>query len=268
MTYNSLGISHEASSRNVNLTGFKNSSWIENPPWISGIVAAAGRGTRMGGALSKQRLELRGKAVLAHTLEKLCASGILSECIVVVPQGEIEIYKNLSAGIDTSCGCILRFTEGGADRNASVRLGLEALNEACTCVLIHDGARPFVPVECIVSVVKKALETGAAVVAVPVKDTIKIVGPEGVIESTPDRSRLYHIQTPQVFRRDWIEEAHKAALAQGWESTDDSGLVERLGYSVHIVPGSYYNLKLTTPEDLVLANNLLEAVMKPSADTL
>jgi 2-C-methyl-D-erythritol 4-phosphate cytidylyltransferase len=268
MTHNNSGIIREAASRNINLTGLKNSPWFENPPWISGIVAAAGMGRRMGGAVSKQRLELKGKAVLLHTLEKLCAAGVLSECIVVVPQGEIEVYQSLASELDASWGCILRFTEGGADRNASVRQGLEALNEACTYVLIHDGARPFVPVACVVSAVKKALETGAAVVAVPVKDTIKIVGPEGVIESTPDRSRLYQIQTPQVFRRDWIEEAHKAALVQGRVSTDDSALVECLGYSVHIVPGSYYNLKLTTPEDLVLANNLLEADMQPSADTL
>lgn len=234
-------------------------------PWVSGIVAAAGMGTRMGPLVNKQRVELGGKAILAHTIEKLCDTGLLSECIVVVPSGETESFKRLVNGHIKDCDLALKFVEGGKDRADSIRNGLEALDDSCEFVLIHDGVRPFVTVSCVAAAIEKAIEAGACVVAVPVKDTIKIVDSEGVIESTPDRNKLYHIQTPQVFRRDWIETAYKTGLETGAEATDDSGLVERLGHAVHIVKGSYYNLKITTPEDLVFANNILENEQKKSA---
>ena len=224
------------------------------------IVAAAGMGTRMGGSVSKQRMLIFGKSVLTHAVERLCASGLFYECVVVVPEGELQLYQSLLAESEGCQSLSLRCVEGGRERMTSIRKGLSQLSEEIGLVLIHDGARPFVSLETLQAAVWKAEETGAAVAAVPAKDTIKVVSPEGIVVSTPDRSRLYQIQTPQVFRIDWLTEAHRLALNEGWAATDDSALIERLGHPVHLVKGSYFNIKITTPEDLVFAEGILAAL--------
>lgn len=224
------------------------------------IVAAAGMGTRMGGGISKQRMLLGGKTILAHAVERLCASGVISECIVVVPAGELGLYKSLVEELWNKDDIPIRCVEGGTDRMGSIRKGLEQISKEVGLVLIHDGARPFVSLETIHACVGKALETGAAVAAVPAKDTIKVASADGVVESTPDRSRLFLVQTPQVFRRDWLEQAHRLAAENGWDATDDSALIERLGHRVYLVKGSYFNLKITTPEDMVMAEGILAAI--------
>lgn len=226
----------------------------------SAIVAAAGMGTRMGKGVSKQRMALGGKAVLAHAIERICASGVIAECIVVVPPGELSIYKELVMEVRNEGQIPLRCVEGGSDRMTSIRNGLAEISETARLVLIHDGARPFVSLDTILRCVEKASDVGAAVAAVAAKDTIKVAGADGIVESTPDRSRLFQVQTPQVFRRDWLVEAHLAAAQNGWSATDDSALIERLGHKVHLVKGSYFNLKITTPEDMVMAESILKAL--------
>jgi 2-C-methyl-D-erythritol 4-phosphate cytidylyltransferase len=232
---------------------------------VAAIIAAAGMGTRMGTGVSKQRMALGGKAVLAHAIERLCASGVIAECIVVVPPGETALYEALVQNVHNSARIPICCVEGGSDRMASIRNGLAQVSSTATFVLIHDGARPFVSLDTILNCVEKAADTGAAVAAVPAKDTIKVAGEDGVVESTPDRSRLFQVQTPQVFRRDWLEEAHLAALQNGWSATDDSALIERLGHKVYLVRGSYFNLKITTPEDLVMAESILKALSKKAS---
>lgn len=217
-------------------------------------------GTRMGAGVSKQRMLLGGKTILAHAVERLCASGVISECVVVVPAGELALYQDLVRRLCNEEDVPIQCVEGGVNRMASIRRGLEKLSEEAALVLIHDGARPFVSLETIHACVAKASETGAAVAAVAAKDTIKVASADGVVESTPDRSRLFLVQTPQVFRRDWLEQAHRLAEENGWDATDDSALIERLGHRVHLVKGSYFNLKITTPEDMVMAEAILAAI--------
>lgn len=224
------------------------------------IVAAAGMGTRMGAGISKQRMLLGGKTILAHVVERLCASEMISECIVVVPAGELALYQDLIRQLRNEEAVPIQCVEGGENRMASIRRGLERLSEDVALVLIHDGARPFVSLDTIQACVVKAAETGAAVAAVPAKDTIKVAASDGVVESTPDRSRLFLVQTPQVFRRDWLEQAHRLAEENGWDATDDSALIERLGHRVYLVKGGYFNLKITTPEDMVMAEAILAAI--------
>ena len=148
---------------------------------------------------------------------------------------------------------------GGKERQDSVRAGIEALDGDAELVIIHDAVRPFITAGLIENCIRAAEEEGAATVGVPVKDTVKEVGPDGRILRTCDRSLLWLTQTPQVFRRDIIENAHRAAVRDGFRGTDDTSLVERLGISVRMIRGDYENIKITTPEDLILAEALLAA---------
>jgi 2-C-methyl-D-erythritol 4-phosphate cytidylyltransferase len=150
-----------------------------------------------------------------------------------------------------------RVLPGGADRQASVRAGLSGAPVNSDLILIHDGARPLVTADVIRAAVRTAAAEGAAVVAVPVTDTIKIVDGGLRIIETPPRGRLWAAQTPQVFRVAWLREAHARALSDGFRGTDDSVLVERLGHPVRLVPGAPENLKITTPADLARAEQIL-----------
>jgi 2-C-methyl-D-erythritol 4-phosphate cytidylyltransferase len=155
---------------------------------------------------------------------------------------------------------VLRVLTGGQERQDSVKQGLDALSPGTEWVLVHDGVRPFVAPEQVVSCWHKALEQEAAVLAVPVKDTIKIVDIAGEIQSTPDRKSLWAIQTPQAFRVSLLQEAHDQAQREGFLGTDDAMLVERMGKPVHVVEGDYYNIKITTPEDLPWAEWILQNI--------
>ena len=147
--------------------------------------------------------------------------------------------------------------EGGARRQDSVRCGLAALDAACDIVVIHDAARPLVNVETIAGSIRTAAETGAALVATPARDTLKRVGPDATVSATLSRQDVWLAQTPQTFQVDLIREAHRRAQEQGVTATDDAGLVERLGRPVRVVPGDALNFKITTQDDLILAEALL-----------
>ena len=224
---------------------------------VTAIVPAAGGGTRMAGALPKQYLPLAGIPLLARTLQALRASGRVDSLILVVPPGQearcrTEILEPFGLHADA-------VVPGGADRQASVFAGLSRIPEGTDLVLVHDGARPFITTEVIQAAVSAAAAVGAAAVAVPVTDTIKVAGPDGSVKETPERGRLWAAQTPQVFRPALLREAHRQALQDGFRSTDDSALVERLGHLVRLVPGAPENLKITTPADLALAEHVLRA---------
>ena len=148
---------------------------------------------------------------------------------------------------------------GGQTRQDSVYNGLQAISHDSDIVLIHDGARPFVTKEMIVRAVNEIKTCGAVIVAMPVKDTIKTVGEDGFVMNTLDRELLWQVQTPQIFKKDLIIEAHERAKRLSLQATDDSRLVERLGEKVKVIRGSYENIKITTPEDIKIAEEILRS---------
>ena len=222
---------------------------------VAAVVPAAGCGTRFGGSTPKQYLAVAGLPLLAWTLRALLDSTVVNSLTVVVAPGE-EV--RCAAEVLDPCGILVdRVVPGGADRQASVCAGVAAVAEPVDLILVHDGARPLITPALIRACVEAAAQDGAAVVAVPVSDTIKIAGADRMVVETPPRGRLWAAQTPQVFRTDWLREAHARALADGFRGTDDSVLVERLGYPVRLVPGAAANIKVTTPTDLSQAEHIL-----------
>ena len=216
------------------------------------VIVAAGRGTRMGTPESKQFLLLQDKPVLVHTLERFEQMEQCETIVLVTSAADVE---RCSSWVKLYGLTKVRdIVAGGKERQDSVYEGLLAVQKrGSEIVLIHDGVRPFVTSDDVLACCEKAVQHRAAVLAVPVKDTIKQANANGIIVATPDRSSLWAIQTPQAFRLEDVMKAHEAALEAGWLGTDDAMLVERAGIEVHIVEGSYTNVKLTTPEDLLWA---------------
>ncbi|MUT68162.1 2-C-methyl-D-erythritol 4-phosphate cytidylyltransferase [Paenibacillus sp. NEAU-GSW1] len=220
------------------------------------VVVAAGRGSRMGTAESKQYLPLCGKPILVHTLELFQAMDEIAEIVLVVGEGDVPRCNELVQ----EHGALHKVTAvvaGGSERQHSVYAGVKAISPDVAWVMVHDGVRPLVAAEAVRNCCAAAERTGAAVLAVPVKDTIKQVNESGVIVSTPDRRSLWAIQTPQAFRRELLAAAHERALAEGFLGTDDAMVVERTGAEVVIAEGDYTNIKITTPDDLPWAAFLM-----------
>ncbi|WP_213528384.1 2-C-methyl-D-erythritol 4-phosphate cytidylyltransferase [Paenibacillus sp. J31TS4] len=215
------------------------------------VVVAGGKGSRMGTSESKQYLPVAGIPILVRTLMRF-EEWDEADAIVLVT-GEADVPR-CRAYVETyGLTKVTAVVSGGAERQASVHEGIKALPDEVEWVLVHDAVRPFVTLRELSGCLRTARETGAAVLAVPVKDTIKIVGAEGRVEATPDRRSLWAVQTPQAFRRAELEAAHRAAEEEGFLGTDDAMLMERAGVPVHVAEGSYTNIKITTPEDLAWA---------------
>lgn len=224
---------------------------------MTAVVPAAGTGVRFGGVVPKQYLPMAGLPLLAWTLKALAASRQVDCTILAVAAGQedrcrAEILEPNGLHVD-------HVVPGGADRQASVYAGLSKAPIDTDLVLVHDGARPLITAEIIRAAVTAAGADGAAVVAIPVTDTIKAADAECRVAETLPRGRLWAAQTPQVFRAAWLREAHARALTDGFRGTDDSVLVERLGYQVRLVLGSSDNLKITTMADLAQAEQILRA---------
>ncbi len=213
----------------------------------------------MGAGINKQYLLLAGKPILAHTLQVFEDAPCVDDVYVIVPEAEIP-YCREEVVERYGLAKVRAIVAGGAERQHSVMNGLQALAGAGDddVVLIHDGVRPFVPERVLERSVEAAREHDGALVAVPAKDTIKVVV-GGVITATPPREELWLAQTPQAFRYPVIRAAHEVAAAERFLGTDDASLVERMGKEVHVVLGDYRNIKITTPEDLVLAEAFLRA---------
>ena len=209
------------------------------------ILLSGGSGLRMGTQSNKTLISLLGEPALCRALHTLRrhADGII---LVIRPQDEDETRTALNDAQLTVDGVAY----GGADRQESVRNGLSLLPEDCDIVLVHDGARPLVDDQTIENVLSSVRKYGSGVAATPVTDTIKRVGADDIVADTPPRGQLRAVQTPQGFSRALLCRAH-AEIAQ--RCTDDAALVEQLGVPVHLCPGSLRNLKLTTPEDIALA---------------
>ncbi|CAG7656783.1 2-C-methyl-D-erythritol 4-phosphate cytidylyltransferase [Paenibacillus allorhizosphaerae] len=222
------------------------------------VIVAAGKGSRMGTQESKQYLQIDDKPILVHTLLRFNRMDAVDEIVLVTGPDDVERCKGYAE--QYGLGKIKRIIPGGKERQDSVYQGLLTLTGYVEWVMVHDGVRPFAAEEHIMACLAKAKVTGAAVLAVPVKDTIKVVDRDGFIKATPDRSSLWAIQTPQAFRFSLLVEAHEQARRESFLGTDDAMLVERLGTKVAVVEADYYNIKITTPEDLPWAEWIIRQV--------
>lgn len=216
------------------------------------IVPAAGRGRRLGSAEDKVFVRLKGKPMLLHTLEALAGSTSIDKIIVVVSGRRLNECKSLIKHCRLKKVC--EVVRGGNERFNSVKNGLLKAGKA-DFILVHDGARPFITKDLLNKVVTAARTFGAAICATRVKQTIKVAGDDLFIRGTPGRKTLWEAQTPQVFKKELIMAAYRKSRDN--KATDDSSLVEKLGYRVKIVEGSTDNIKITTAEDLKLAHILL-----------
>ena len=216
------------------------------------VIVAAGKGTRMNLDISKQLVKIRGRPVIAWTLQAFEDCGAVDEVVLVANESEMALYRKEIIG-RYGFYKVKAIAAGGAERQDSVFNGLSELSAECGIVLIHDGARPFIDGRTIIESVDAAYEYGASCVAVPMKDTVKAADKEGFVAETLDRGILWSIQTPQAFRRDIISSAFARARNEGFKGTDDAVLAERLGCKPKLVMGSYENIKITTREDLLFA---------------
>ena len=217
------------------------------------IILSAGNSTRMG--KDKQRIVLLDKTVIEHSILAFEKNSNINEIIIVTQESNIaDFYSIVSYNKFNKVKHIVR---GGETRQQSAKIGCMLINENCETILIHDGARPLVSQSTINDVIENTEKHGAATASVPVKDTIKIVDSENFIESTPNRSKLYSCQTPQGFEFSTYCKAMEKAEMENKDYTDDCQLVENIGKKVFLAMGSYDNLKITTPDDVFVAENIL-----------
>lgn len=224
---------------------------------VTVLILGAGRGTRMGGNVDKQFLEVNGCPILAYTLAEFQNHPSIDDIVVVTGEKDLEYCRTEIIG-KYGFSKVSKIVPGGKERQDSVLAGLLALAQDTEWVAVHDGVRPLITQKTISDVLKVAFAKGAAIVGVPAKDTIKVVNPDLTVQNTPPRASLWHVQTPQVFRRELLVKAYTEAAEAGWLGTDDASLVERLGAPVYLVQGDYTNLKITTPEDLAFFQQLLK----------
>jgi 2-C-methyl-D-erythritol 4-phosphate cytidylyltransferase len=225
-------------------------------PYCAAVIVAAGTANRMGGT-EKILAELGGQTVIARSVEAFERCGLVDEIVVVTRQELLEQVSRLCADYSK----VRLVVVGGETRAKSVLAGLDAVSPNTRLVAVHDGARPLVSNEVLERTLHKAAKFGAAAPAIPVKDTIK-VSRNGAVDDTPDRSRLYAVQTPQVFDYDLLRGAMQRAMERGDELTDDCSAVEALGMKVQLTQGSEENIKITTPLDLHLADLILKGRRK------
>lgn len=225
---------------------------------VAAVVVAAGRGKRMGAELAKQYLPLAGRPVLVHTLEVFERCAAVDEVVLVVRKEDVaKVREEIIEPYGLSK--VKHVVGGGHERQNSVFNGLKALLPQGALVVVHDGVRPLFTAEKLLQVLEAGRESGAAILAVPVKETVKQVNKESlVVERTLPRETLWLAQTPQVFHWEVLWPAMQKAMVCGFSATDEAGIVEWAGHGVRIVPGDYENIKITTPEDLELAERILE----------
>ncbi len=217
---------------------------------VTALVPAAGRGTRLGSTIPKQFIELEGKPILIHTLNILDAVEEINEIIVSAQASEINTILKLIQ--DFNIKKVIDVVEGGNERIQSVRNAFNRI-ESTDYVLIHDSVRPFIKKGTIKEVLLSGMSFGAAIIAIPVTDTVKFADNNGIILKNINRKGLWLAQTPQVFQYSILSEAYKMYDLKHADITDESGLVEQLGIKVRTVAGSIFNIKITREEDLILA---------------
>ncbi len=223
---------------------------------VVAVVPAGGTGKRMGAGTPKQFLMLDGVPMMLHSLRALERAPGVAEVVLVVPKQERD--RALTEVVERyGLKKVLKVVPGGATRQESVHHGLNEVDADVEIVVVHDAVRPFVTVDLIERSIEAARKYGGAIAAVPMKDTPKQAGPDGLIQRTLDRAGLWLAQTPQTFRRAVVVEAYRKAEIEHVRATDDAALVERLGHKVGIVQGGWENIKITTPEDMIVAEAIL-----------
>jgi 2-C-methyl-D-erythritol 4-phosphate cytidylyltransferase len=220
------------------------------------IIVAAGAGVRMKSPLRKQYLLLQDRPILAHTLYVFEKCAVISRIYLVVPEKDLDfVHKNI-----LTCCCKNKeviLVVGGKERQDSVLNGLDALAGDEKFVVVHDGVRPLIFPKMIEECLQGAFKYHACIVGLAARETIKQVNNDHFIQKTLSRDTLWMAQTPQAFEYDLLKKAHDKARVDNYQGTDDSSLVERLGVKVKIIPGTPCNIKITTPEDLLLAQSIL-----------
>lgn len=210
----------------------------------------------MGGAIPKQFLALGGEPLVVHSLRVLQNSPVIHEIILAVPEADLDYCLN-DLAVRYGFSKITRVVAGGKERQDSVRHALEHVPVETDIVVVHDAVRPFLTQDMVAHVVEAARRVGGAIVALPMRDTVKQVGNNHHIERTVDRGPLWLAQTPQAFQRDRLLDAHRKAHADGVRATDDAFLFEWAGHPVVVVEGSGENIKVTRPEDMVIGEAIL-----------
>ena len=219
------------------------------------VIAAAGDSVRMGG-IDKQLADIYGASVLARTISVFESSEKVDEIIVVSKPKTLEFIKELIEN-----GAVKKITHmvtGGSTRQQSVFNGIKYVKEDAEYIAVHDGARPLVTVEEVERCIDDAALYGAAALGVKAKDTIKIVDSDGFVIETPNRKNVYHAQTPQIFRASLYRKAMEQAIREQKDYSDDCGMVEATGAKIYISAGSYENIKITTPTDIISVKNVLD----------
>ena len=227
---------------------------------VTAVFPAAGASRRMGGDTNKNFLKLMGEPILIRTLKTFSKVERVNFLIVVVSAHEIETVEQLLSATPELKPW--RVTVGGSERQYSIANGLKLLPDDAQIVLVHDAARPLVTVQTIDNVIDAAELFGGAIAAVPAKDTIKVIDTDNFVRYTPPRKDLAVVQTPQGFRREILLRAYERAADENFLGTDDSSLVERLGVRIKIIDGGYHNIKVTTPEDIHVAETFLRSETK------
>jgi 2-C-methyl-D-erythritol 4-phosphate cytidylyltransferase/2-C-methyl-D-erythritol 2,4-cyclodiphosphate synthase len=223
------------------------------------VLPAAGSGSRMGSPTPKQYLTLAGKPILIHTLAAVLRCPLVTVAVVAVAQDQHENLARLLQRYFPPVLCEkIIVTTGGATRQLSVRAGIDAMPDPIDLILVHDAARPLITSEAIEGCVKAIQAHGAAIVAIPVNDTLKLASLDGMIGKTIDRTNLYRALTPQGAKKELFARAYLQAEGDGFTGTDEASLFEHAGIPVAIVPGEESNIKITRPDDLNIARTLLE----------
>ncbi len=224
------------------------------------IIPAAGMGRRMNAPINKQYLTLNGKPILAYTLDVFEKCPLIKEIVLVINQEEFSLCQ--MQVLKPYRYTKIKLVRGGETRQESVYRGLKAIHPKTDIVMVHDGARPIIQESVIVQSIYETIEHRATTVGVPAKNTIKVISDNGFVEHTPNRDYLVEIQTPQTFEYELLKKAHDQAIRLGIEGTDDAFLVEQQNIPVKIVTGHYTNMKITTPEDLIIAESIIKHLVK------
>ena len=221
------------------------------------IIVAAGSGSRMNTNINKQFIKLNDKEIIAHTIEKFYNNKNINDIVIVIKEDEAKFFKKEI--LDKYRFRNIKIAYGGKERQDSVYSGIKLLDKNCKYVLIHDGARPFVDEDIINRSLDEVKAFKSIVVGVPVKDTIKVVNNNNNVVDTPNRSTLWSVQTPQTFDYNIIKKAYEDAFDNNFYGTDDAMLVERIGYTIKMIYGSYNNIKVTTPEDIIIGTQIINS---------